>query len=89
MKGLTISKQATLSLTADDWQLYTSMPGVNDVAMNMNLEVASLLNSSATYAEFWSKENVLKKYDNFGARDSEPMWVLEQIAAKFYGLSCR
>lgn len=77
MKGVDIKCKVKLSLTADDWQLY-SKPGSKMAARSMNKHVAACLNGG----DLNGAVQVLYTYSEFGAADSEPLWVLNCIAKK-------
>jgi len=48
MKGLEIAftKTAKVALTADEWELYTIIPGAEDVATQINRKIEKILNSA-------------------------------------------
>jgi hypothetical protein len=77
MNGVQIKCKVKLSLTADDWQLYDK-PGVKAVARSMNAKIAKALNAGDFHAAF----AVLREYRDFGASDTEPEVVLNQIMDK-------
>jgi hypothetical protein len=72
-----IKCKVKLSLTADDWALY-DMPGAKAAARSMNAKVAKALNAG----KFHDAYAVLREYKNFGACDTEPEVVLNQIMDK-------
>ena len=75
-KGVEIHKKfkVKLSLTAEDWQLYT-MPGSKAAARSMNSRIGKALSA----ADIDGAYKVLSSFSKYGAYDSEPCWVLEKI----------
>lgn len=74
-----------LSLTADDWDLYSTMPGVEDAAVQLNRMVEHAVNTSPRL-ELASVaiSTALLKFDEFGATDTEPRHVALQILKRCY-----
>jgi hypothetical protein len=72
-----IKCKVKLSLTAYDWQLY-DIPGAKAAARSMNAKVAKALNAG----DLNGAVQVLYTHSEFGAADSEPLWVLNCIAKK-------
>lgn len=93
MKGVYVKRNPVikLSLTADDWQLYSGddYPCRDSVAVGLNRGIEDVLNTSDN---FYSKEEKIKKcnallatYSTYGAADSEGYAVLHTILCEFYG----
>ena len=78
MNGVSIESKIKLNLTAKQWQLYSDMEGVEDAAQAMNTLIAEELNAGRVNGAC----EVLQKFRRFGAADSEPYWVLENIVRK-------
>lgn len=74
-----------LSLTAKQWELYADMPGVSRVAHQLNAEIRRAINGSSCRAEAWEKcSAVMDEHRQFGATDTEPMYVLADIINKVF-----
>jgi len=78
MNEISIESKVKLNLTARQWQLYSDMDGVEDTAQAMNVLIAESLNAGRVNEAY----EVLQKFRRFGAADSEPYWVLENIIRK-------
>ncbi len=80
MRGLTVTKQIRLDLSADQWELYASSYDCSLAAHDLNtaieLAVNAGLSKSAVYDQVMP---VFRNYSNLGAMDSEPMYHLEAI----------
>lgn len=74
--GVEIRKRfkVKLSLSADDWNLYT-MPGSKSAARSINSRVGKALSA----ADIDGAYKVLSSFKKYGAYDTEPCWVLTQI----------
>lgn len=91
MKGITVTRnpQITLTLTADDWQLYggEDYPSRDRVARDLNTSIQDILND--TFRTDSEKKQAcwewLRLYDNYGASDTEGMAVLDTIFCEFFG----
>jgi hypothetical protein len=82
---ITKKPQATINLTADEWDLYSHEPGAEEAACAMSDALQDAINTSDTEAEAQAKAwPTWKKYADLGATDSEPMWKLERILQKAY-----
>lgn len=91
MKGIKITRnpQIVLTLTADDWQLYSGedYPLRDRVARDLNANMQQILNDfdrtdSEKKLACW---NYLRMYDNYGASDTEGMALLDTILCMFFG----
>jgi hypothetical protein len=72
-------------LTADDWQLYTSMDGAEEVAKSLNTSLAYAvnLNEGREYVETFMGV-AMRRHDKFGAFDTEPRYVLQALLNVIY-----
>lgn len=77
---MTIRKHIELHLTADDWQLYDK-EGREHAATLINQFVEKKLNAG----EPNKAVDVLYAFSQFGAADSEGLYMLEQIINQFEG----
>ena len=84
---LEIRRTIKLSLTAEDWEIYRD-PEVGDferAAKMMNIRLAIIINNSSSCSEARREcGELLHSYREFGATDSEPRRVLEQILDQFF-----
>lgn len=85
-KKIKVKKTITLSLTAEDWDLYSTMDQVEAVAnvLNTNLEVAVNTGMGATAAVSYMMK-VMEDYSKYGAMDTEPLRVLDDLINLIYG----
>lgn len=86
--GMTIERrfQVTLNYTADEWELYTSLPGAQAAAGEINDAVEAAVNAGLTRREVEKAlEAVMHRHADLGARDSEPQYKLERVLDKIYG----
>lgn len=79
------SKEVAVKMTADEWELYTSMRGANIIAANLNRKfeacVRKGLTASQTYDEM---SKLMLEYGKYGASDSEPRYHLDCLIRKVY-----
>lgn len=72
-------------LNSRDWQLYSSMEGHGKVARLLNKALSRALRAK-THAEgaeiIWAE---LRKHRNFGATDSEPVYVADLYLKHKFG----
>jgi hypothetical protein len=84
MQGITITRKVSLSLTADQWQLYR-LDGREAAARSLNIEVESAINSSA---DRWQADplirDALRRWSDFGAADTEGEDVADDILRAFF-----
>jgi hypothetical protein len=75
-----IKTHVDLSLTADDWDLYTDHRDADLVANALNVAFNSTVNAGHP-REFVSKEmqRIMYAYRTVGATDSEPLRVLDTM----------
>lgn len=74
-------------LSANEWQLYSSMEGVKSVARDLNRRLKKLVNAKDSTRSVVEKEMMafMYTYATYGAYDSEPRWVLMDIMDDVYG----
>lgn len=76
--------------TASEWQLYANEPGAARAAKALAAGVRKVLKDKTAGTNLHQSVKthvfpVMSKYANFGAWDTEPMWVLRDTLAKAYG----
>lgn len=83
---MNLTKRVNLKLTPDDWDLYTSEPEVERVAEYLNERFNEFVNAG------WDRTLVrqsmdkhMRLYSAWGANDTEPHYVLEQLLEEVYG----
>lgn len=82
-----INKQVTVNvkLTPDDWDLFTREPEVERIAETLNEKFNLCVNSLLTREETARKmQQEMWNYRAWGASDSEPLYVLEQLLNEVY-----
>lgn len=84
MRNVTITKRIDLKLTAEDWDLYTSMDGVEYVARDLNTHISDIFNSNDGLTAFAKAKAILEQYSEFGAADTEPYMVLRELHDLFF-----
>ena len=75
-------------LDASQWQLYTDMlPGVTTVADELNEALRLAVNIDMLPREFTRNRvwRVMQKNEGFGANDTEPRGILEDLLDEIYG----
>lgn len=82
MKNVTVHTNLTIRLTTRDWQLYSSVSGVDSITQLINCNVERILNEAKEPAEAMREAGkVMRRYADYGACDSEPLGVLERLIA--------
>lgn len=77
---------ATVNLDAQEWQLYSSMDGVDKVAEALNRGIETAIGNSSTWGEAHKQFcKVLNAYSEYGAIDTEPRAVADYIISKAFG----
>jgi len=88
MQNVIISKQATIRLTADQWDLYTNAQtrecAVAADAINFAIENAFNAGQSRDQVE-WAAHQTMQQYADQGAYDSEPLYMLERLLNELFG----
>ena len=80
MKNVTKRVVMNIALTADQWQLFTASMKCGTAARALNSTFNDLSKRGATRDEFVTvMDAVMQKYSNYGACDSEPRWLLEDL----------
>ena len=75
-----------LTLSADDWELYTNKPGAEKVAQQLNTAFMSAVNNGLSAGEVEdSIHQVMNALKQFGAYDTEPRYVLRVLLRKVFG----
>jgi len=86
LKVVSVSAAVDCSLTAEQWDLYTTTKNCGDAAFEINREVCKCARECPNKQSFLTAMfRVLAKYSDYGAYDSEPCWVLRCVAAEIYG----
>ncbi len=80
MRNVTKQVVMTINLTPDQWQLFTASMDCAGVAKILNNQFNHLSKRGVSRAEFESTMDALmSKYSKYGASDSEPRYVLEEL----------
>ena len=88
MNGLTITNKPTiaLSLTSNDWELYSHRPGSAEAARELNRALEEAVNGGLDRAQVLTAVwPVFQEHTMMGATDSEPMWHLDRILDAIFG----
>ncbi len=88
MRNVTFTKRITaeVSLTPEQWQLYSSMD-CSEAADALNRAAEDAIASSSNDYEALKKLHVvMNKYRSFGACDSEPLYVAEDLMFEAFGI---
>jgi hypothetical protein len=87
MKNVIITKNIKLELTGEDWDLYSSAKNLSNCANFLNLNIATVLNTTDEASEAYDLcYSFMKRMSHVGATDTEPMHVLNKILSNFYGV---
>ena len=82
---ISIKKQVRLDLTADDWQLYTTSKDCDAAACALNNVFEFWFNTEAPREKLVREMyEIMKIWSEYGAADSEPMYVLEDLVDAVY-----
>ena len=87
MVYIDVNCRATVHITADEWELYTSHPGAREAAREINSAIEAGFddyNNRNLEAVRAAALKVMRKHVDLGALDSEPIWKLEQVLAKLF-----
>ena len=84
--------QVTLTLTADDCELYNDDTGRyaarENVAVALNERIANAINTSQNRGEAYRRcVSILERYSDMGAADTEGRYVLGTILKLAHGMS--
>lgn len=86
MRGVTIRKQVTLTMTADDWSLYDSLPLVEHAADLINQAIEQAFNRGESLHDVRvAAEKVMGEWADYGATDTEPLEILGRLLEELYG----
>ena len=88
MRGVSIHKTVTvaITLTADQWDLYTDMVGADEVAAVLNATLADAVNRGEPREKVQPlMEKEMYKHRAFGASDTEPRYALQDVLDTIYG----
>lgn len=88
MQNVTFIKHITakVSLTPEQWQLYASSMDCSEAAEALNRAAEDAIASSSNDYEALKKLHMtMQKYHRFGACDSEPAYVAEDLMAEAFG----
>lgn len=89
MKGIELiesKRKVRITLTADQWQLYSTMDGADKVADKLN-KMLNLVSQSC-YDVGVARDimyHYMSEFDDFGARDTEPECVLCDALEELFG----
>ena len=85
MRGVTKTTKISLSLTAEDWELFTYTMDCTGVAEAINKGVEKAINEATSAREAaGAGYAVLRKYADYGALDSEPLRCLDRIIEEVF-----
>ena len=88
MENVTFTRavKAQVNLTADQWQLFTASMDCTEAAESLNRMAEIAIASSSNSREAMRRmANTINKYSDFGAADSEPIYVMRRLFAEAYG----
>ena len=76
----------TPGLSAEDWDLYTSVEGVHQAALQLNIVLSDFVNNGASREDTAAAMHArMRQLSDFGADDTEPFAVLETVLNLIYG----
>lgn len=79
------SQEVKVHMTANDWELYTSMRGANLIAANLNRKFERCTRNGMTRQQTETAMlQLMRKYSNFGAYDSEPLYHLKDLLRRVF-----
>lgn len=81
-----VKKTISLSLTAEDWDLYSTKENVEGAANRLNVSLEHAVNSGMSQVEatrFMLRE--MEDLSSYGASDTEPGYVLADLLYLIYG----
>lgn len=80
-----VKKTISLSLTAEDWDLYSTKENVEGAANRLNVSFEHAVNSGMSQVDamrFMLRE--MEDLSSYGAADSEPGYVLDDLFDMVY-----
>lgn len=81
-----VKKTVSLSLTAEDWDLFSTKENVEAAANRLNVSLEHAVNSGMSQMEatrFMLRE--MEDLASYGAADTEPGYVLDDLLNIIYG----
>lgn len=79
MKNLTVTKQIKVKFTAEQWELYAHTKDCTNAANDLNLALELAFNEGLTKSEIYDRVyKTMKANSEYGACDSEPLYLLEK-----------
>lgn len=88
MEKILIRKNVQLNYDAEDWDLYTETPNVDLAALGLNRTFEEAVNRGGSRGEVESAmHRRMMEFKHFGASDSEPYYVLDNLLDKVFGRS--
>ena len=87
MRGVSLHKTVTVAVnwTAEDWDLYTDMKGVGEIAASLNRTLTDAVNrgeSRESVVALMDRE--MRSFREFGANDTEPVYNLYRLLDFIY-----
>jgi hypothetical protein len=82
---LTIVRKVTVNLTADEWQIFSDMPGANRAAAEMSKLASKALSSANKEEAIELFSEGKSKWIEYGSCDTEPRWVFADLADEVFG----
>jgi hypothetical protein len=80
MRNVTAHVTLSINLTADQWQLYRSVDGVEKAAHALNKGIEKVLNEAMSPGQGYEAAcAVMRNFRKYGACDTEPMAVLNRL----------
>lgn len=80
MKNFTITRQAKIAFTADQWQLFDEK-GRDEAAAELNTALEAAVNApgATETSAYQAMKPVLSKFSHLGAEDSEADGLIERV----------
>lgn len=86
MKNLNMRVHIEPTFTAEEWQLFTASMDCAKVAEKLNYELKIVVNGgNERFQVEKHMEQWMRKFAEYGAYDSEPIWFLQQVLDEIYG----
>ena len=80
-----INREAVITLTADDWELYSHRRGAVNAAIRINKTIERAIAQGVTRRETETRAlAVMHQLADLGAIDSEPLRHLEEVLNKLF-----
>jgi hypothetical protein len=68
-----------IPVTAEGWELYGTKPGANTAAREIARALKAAISVATKTEAVEIMSAVLRKYEKFGAMDTEPRWHVERL----------